>query len=230
MRNACLVDGVFNTAQSILPRFLNTVLPIPYEANGILLSEGLAFCAACELCGVDLIIESGVAGGRSTEIWAKYSDWPILAVDHCKLYGWQRMADTKLRLARHRNITFCEGDSWDLIPTLLGRHKVYNVGLFVDGPKGKEALALAEMCLAKFSHVTIVGIHDMCGDFGDHVMSAWTPDVFYSDDQRFRRRFAFVDGMDNKWLFSDGKELRVKYPDGFVIGISRNHWGPDESH
>jgi hypothetical protein len=219
----CLVDGVLSAAQSILPRFLDAVLPIPYVANGILVSEGLAFCAACDLCKVDLIIESGVAGGRSTEIWAKYSNWPILAVDHCKLYGQPRMTDTKLRLARHRNIAFHEGDSWDVIPELLSKHQRHKVGLFIDGPKGKEAIALAEKCLAKFSPVKIVGIHDMCLDLCDHLMRAWAPDVFYSDDQRFRRRFAFVDRMDNNWLFSDGKELRAKYPDGFVIGISRNH-------
>lgn len=53
-----LADSVISTAQSILPRFSNAVLPLPYEANGILLSEGLAFCAACDLCEIDLIIES----------------------------------------------------------------------------------------------------------------------------------------------------------------------------
>jgi hypothetical protein len=227
MRNAtiCLADAVHTTAQSILPRFLKAVLPTPYEANGILLSEGLAFCAACELCEVDLIIESGVAGGRSTEIWAKYSSWPILAVDHCKVYGQQRMNDTKRRLARHGNIAFYEGDSWDVIPELLGKHQGHKVGLFIDGPKGEGALALAEKCLAKSSPVKIIGIHDMCVDYCDHMMSAWTTDVFYSDDHRFRRRFAFTDEVDNKWLFPDGKELKTKYPDGFVIGISRNHRG-----
>jgi hypothetical protein len=229
MRNAtpCLADAVLSTAQSILPRFLNAVSLIPYESNGILLSEGLAFCAACELCTIDLIIESGVAGGRSTEIWAKYSNWHIEAIDHCELYGQRRMADTKHRLSKHHNITFHEGDSWDVIPALLDKYQGPKVGLFIDGPKGEEALALAEKCLAKRSPVKIVGVHDMCTEFCDHIMSAWTSDVFYSDDQRFRQRFGFLDRTDKEWLFSDGKELGIRYPDGFVVGISWNHRGLD---
>lgn len=133
------------------------------------------------------------------------------------------MTDTKRRLAKHRNITFHEGDSWDVIPSLLDKHQKHNIGLFIDGPKGEEALALAEKCLTNLSPVKIVGVHDMCVEFYDHMMSTWMPDVFYSDDQRFRQRFISIDTADNEWLFSDGKQLKVKYPDGFVVGISRNH-------
>jgi hypothetical protein len=224
MRNSipCFAEDVLTKAQSILPRFLSAVLPIPYEANGILLSEGLAFCAACDLNNVDLIIESGVAGGRSTEIWAKYSDWPIVAIDHCGLYGRQRMIETKTRLARHLNIAFDEGDSWRVIPALLDKHRGHNIAVFIDGPKGEEALSLAEKCLTKFPSVKILGIHDMCVDFSDHMMSTRMPDVFYSDDQRYRQRFAFVDAEDNEWLFSDGTQLGAKFPNGFVVGISQN--------
>lgn len=47
------------------------------------------------------------------------------------------------------------------------------------------------------------------------------PDPFYSNDQRFRQRFAFMDTEDNRWIFSDGEELGVKYPVGSVVDITQ---------
>src|SRR3990167_490656 len=48
------------------------ILPLVWRPRTVLLSEGFAFCALCELFGIETVIESGVFDGRSTEIWTRF--------------------------------------------------------------------------------------------------------------------------------------------------------------
>jgi hypothetical protein len=203
--------------------FTERVLPLEYQQRGILLSEGLAFCAMCDLFQIDVILESGVAGGRSTEIWARYFDQTIYAIDDCKLYGPSLFERTRKRLAQYPNLKFMMGDSFVTIPELL-----QSVGgnvrtaLLIDGPKGRRAMDLAEDCFKLSSPPIFVGIHDMCQEFDNHLMDQWSSTFFYTDDPAFQKTYRYLDELDRSALTGSGRMLGEAYPLGPTIGFAFN--------
>lgn len=206
-----------------LGSFTERVLPLEYQQRGILLSEGLAFCAMCDLFQIQVIMESGVAGGRSTEIWARYFNQTIYAIDNCKLYGESLFEGTKKRLAQYPNIKFMMGDSFVTIPKLL-----QSVGgnvrtaLLIDGPKGPRAMELAESCFKLPSPPIFVGIHDMCREFDNHLMDQWSSTFFYTDDPTFQEAYRHLDELDRSAVAANGKALGEAYPLGPTIGFAFN--------
>jgi len=98
-------DIIEKQCEKSLPRFMEKGAPVSWQQRSILLSEAFAFCAVCDLCGVNVILESGVYLGRSTEIWANYfPDIPIFAVDSTLRNA------ARERLKRYSNVTLLEGD------------------------------------------------------------------------------------------------------------------------
>jgi hypothetical protein len=174
----------------------------------------------CEMFGVTTIIESGVAGGRSTEIWARYFDSPVISVDDCSMYGQERILKTQERLHKFQHVRFIIGRSENTIPQLLREQGAIRTGVFIDGPKGADAVALAKDCFNSSPHLIFVGIHDMCPEFYDHIMDAWDLTICYTDYSEFREKFAHLDAEDRKWQFGDGRTLGDRFPAGFVVGFA----------
>lgn len=206
-----------------LQRFTERVLPLQFQQRGILLSEGLAFCAMCDMLGIQVIIESGIAGGRSTEIWARYFDGPTYAIDDCRLYRRQLFEETKNRLAQYQNIRFIMGDSFSAIPELLlSLGNGVRTAVFIDGPKGFRAMELAEKCFGLSSSLVFVGIHDMCQEFDNHLMDHWPSTFFYTDDLVFQGAYSYLDELDKLTVTANGRVLGDAFPLGPVIGFAFN--------
>jgi hypothetical protein len=203
--------------------FSQRVLPLDYQQRGILLSEGLAFCAMCDLFEIEMLVESGVAGGRSTEIWARYFNRDIYAVDSCELYGETLFEGTRKRLGSYSNVKLIMGDSFVAIPQLLrsvGRQ--LRTALFIDGPKGPRAMELAEACFKGPSPPLFVGIHDMCKQFDDHLMDQWPSTFFYTDDLVFQETYRYLDELDRAATTADGRVVGEAYPFGPTVGFALN--------
>ena len=64
-----------------IDKFLSIVESVEYQPKGIWYTEAFLFCSICDLLKVDAIIESGVAYGCSTDIFASYFDFDIISVD-----------------------------------------------------------------------------------------------------------------------------------------------------
>jgi hypothetical protein len=203
-------------AQSI-KRFENKVLPLDYIKNGILLWEGFAFCALLDLFNIDMIIESGIAGGRSTEIFARYFNGRIIAIDNADYYGLDRFNATKSRLARYKNVTCLNADSIFVMPKLISQNPDKSIALFLDGPKGLKAMRLAQRCFA-FPNVKFVGIHDQCKE-SYHQLDRWDKTFFYTDSHWFIARYSYLDHQSADSSLQ--KEL-ADNPNGPGVGFAVN--------
>ncbi len=202
--------NVIEEADRIFKTWKEKVLPCDYIENGIMLWEGLAFCAVCDKLGITLVLESGVAGGRSTEILARYFDFDIKAVDDGKLYGMDRFNNTKKRLSKYPNVEMINGDSDILVPDLIHANKDKKIAVLIDGPKGNRAKHLAKICM-RDKTVKFVAIHDTCRDYSYHNLDDMIGTFFYTDDPKFLKKYKFIDS---------GKDIYSE--DGGGLGFVRN--------
>jgi hypothetical protein len=177
-----------------ITRFEQQVLPLDYIPNGILLWEGFAFCTLLDLFSADLIIESGIAGGRSTEMFARYFPHPIIAIDNAGYYGLDRFNETANRLSKYHNVKCLNADSIYLLPKLIKQNPNKKIAIFIDGPKGNKAIRLAKKCFS-YPRVKFVGIHDQCKD-NYHQMDSWPATAFYSDASWFLEKYSYLDKKD----------------------------------
>jgi len=140
-------------------KFKDIIQNVPYQKKGIWYTEAFLFCSICDILKVDAIIESGVAYGCSTEIFANYFDFNIIAIDSDQ---YDIFSDTSKRLEKYNNLSLIKGNSFELIPNIIEENLDANVGIFIDGPKGREARRLRDNLL-KFNNISCFGFHDYSG-------------------------------------------------------------------
>ena len=152
-------------ASCILKQFLLVSDPLKYVKWGVLRSESLALVSAGEIADVDIMIESGTAGGQNAELMALYfKDKQVYTIDSDAM-GFElsenMLTKAKSRLAHLSNLHFINGDSNDEIPILLHKHAGQRIGVIVDGPKGAEAIQLCRATIERSRDVKFCAIHDM---------------------------------------------------------------------
>ncbi len=132
-------------------------LSTPWTPRSILMSEGFAFCAVSDLLGVDVVLESGICNGRSTQMWANYfpSDTPIIAIERNNFKG-----VAVRRVKSYKNVKLARGDGPAVILSLVPKFSGKKIGIFLDGPKDVPAINFAKKVLP-LPNVVLVGIHDM---------------------------------------------------------------------
>jgi hypothetical protein len=191
-----------------LDNFRARVLPAEWFPRSILLSESFAFCALADSLDVDLLIESGIYNGRSTEIWRKYFDVsvPIKTID-------LTIKDEVVqRLNKYENIEFIKGNGIEVVSDLVSKNTDRKIALFLDGPKGIPAIELAKKCF-QFDNVLIAGIHDLhkmtiTGKNKNRIaMDEWDKTVLLTDEEWFLEKYSSLDEnesnydpeQDHKW-------------------------------
>lgn len=187
-----------------LPQFEEKVLPFPFERKGIWPSEAFAVCSLASTLGLDLILESGVLRGRSTEMFAKYG-LTVHSVDR----KWNETMD---RFEAYPNVTIEIGDSTKILP-LIGKGFRRKFGVFIDGPKAHGACRLARS-MFKIPNVAFIGIHDQrIKHF--HLMDSHFGNVVYTDEPCFRDKFGFLDNEAKNTPVPD----RLPDPAGPTVGF-----------
>jgi len=172
-----------------LDKFKEKVLPIDYHRRGILPSEGFVVCALCDLYNIDILIESGIANGMSTEIFAKYGVPKVIGVERAiKPKEVEMFAGTKKRLAKHKNITLIKGNSLEVIPQLLSENSSSRIALVIDGPKDTAACNLLRDCMKDNNNIVLGIIHDQ----KTKQMKKFFKDTIFTDDKALRD-FDFLD-------------------------------------
>ena len=167
-----------------------------------------------DLLKPDIIIESGTANGVSTELWGRYFDKRIYSVDSAKLYGLGCFQSTKNRLEKYPNVHLVFGDSFVEIPKLLRENPSSKAAIFIDGPKGANAVKLAEHCFL-FRNAAFIGIHDLYQKHSDDLMN-YT--VFYTDEDWFINDYFYLNQLKSpNHILAD--QLRA-FPRGMVMGFS----------
>lgn len=137
---------------------LESIRGLVVESRGVLNSEGACFAGLCRRLGVQNVVESGRARAQSTLLMAQLlPDVHIFSIESARdtdaQYGVSRVQGLS-------NVTLMEGDARTLATGVLEGLKG-PTALFLDGPKGKEAVRLAQQLVADHEHVVLVGIHDM---------------------------------------------------------------------
>lgn len=119
-------------------------------------SELLAFAAFCEHERIDLILESGTYHGHFSFVMsAAVPDATIVTIESDPA-----IADVaRLRLAACPQVHVRVGDGRTLLPG-IAKDASGRVGVFLDGPKSLDAVALATRLIG-FPRVRFVACHDM---------------------------------------------------------------------
>lgn len=182
-----------NLCKNKFNEFKDKILPMELLPSGISLTEGFSFCIMGEYFKIDTIIESGTARGMSTEIFARYFNFPIITIDDTNTYGIEVFNKTKNRLSKYDNITCLKGDGIEIIPNIINNITDKKIGIFLDGPKGKRGVEFGKRCF-NYKNVIFVGLHDMCyNDSSYHLMDDWDKKFLYTDDEWFDQ-FEYIDG------------------------------------
>ncbi len=213
----------YGTVDSIKDQFIKKMDKIVWKKKGIFFTEAIAFCSFCKLFDVNLILESGVRNGDSTEMWLNYfgNDFKICSVDEFKFE--EDLKKTKDRLSKYHNLDFIKGDGCKMIPKLSNQHNNHNIGILLDGPKGYLAMKIAEDCFKQGDHVKFVAIHDM-GDGAVRLGSKdkkaiidlrkWNNCIFNTDSQWYRDKYKQIDNLLGGTNNKDWEFYKKKYPIG----------------
>lgn len=187
--------------------------------QGISYISGLSACLFCEFLDIDVIIESGIAVGTSTEIFAEYfKDKNIIhyGVDytdnnHIQLLGknhvWTNNTTfnkTRKRLKKY-NINFIEGDSFEEIPKIFQKNNNFinkRVFLCIDGPKEDEQIKLMNSLCNKYPSIKLI----FCDDIGLKMRSTIYKNV--------SRGEIFMDNKKSLFLSNNKEFVKVYNIDG----------------
>ena len=196
-------DILFQATKSI-PKFIEKVNPLSSDFEitnrGVWSSEIFALCVMCGLFDVDDYIESGLYKGQSISNVRKYKSIPCYGFD-LKI---KDNIKTRLKYFFDHGLFF-EQDSFIEIPELLKDDLDQEKnGIFIDGPKGWDALKLAEKVIGN-NNVKFIGIHDsyLPVDMNDthykfrkHLEDNFN--TWSTDDTDFVRKYSYLDNA--RWL------------------------------
>lgn len=213
MREASVKKAIEEQLEKTLPHFLKTGNRIPWQRRSILMSEAFAFCGIGDLCDVDIILESGIWLGRSTEIFASYFDpKPVVAIDVALK---KPMVE---RLEKYDNLTLVQGDGPAHIKNVLKDPKIKRAGVFIDGPKESRAVRYAEELLA-YKNVSFVAVHDAHKSKVKRMLMLLNHPLFFTCEKWFLTKYNKFDRKESNW----DEEQNMKWiPHYIVSGKGKN--------
>lgn len=184
-------NEILESAEKQKEKFEKISQKISYELRGIFTSEALLIASLTEALEVDLLIESGRARGYSTKLFAEFfkdkDDFKIVSIDKDKYSEDVKYSETQLN--NYSNVSLEYGDAKKTINNFLNEDCV----VFIDGPKGDEALILAAD-LIKNKKVKAVFIHDLHKNtFHRNICEIIFKSTFFSDDKDFVNQFSYLD-------------------------------------
>lgn len=229
-------SAIEKQCEKSFPKFMEKAVNVPWQQRSILLSEAFAFCAMCDLFDIDIIMESGIYLGRSTEIWANYfPDKPIYAVDRELREGIIE------RLKKYNNITLIGGDGLTVLNHLLEKFANQKIGILMDGPKGKVAVDWGKEVLSQ-QGVKFFALHDLSKSkkaTRDYFIGL-NKGKFFTDEKWFVDKYSGIDKNESKWdeqqgmmwipfryVSKDVKHDRILESYGPTIGFAFNPREPE---
>ncbi len=177
-------------AAVLLNEFLALMAEVPYDNQGIPMSEMFFLLCALGDSPPRRILESGRGGGQSTHVMGqRFRQSAVISVE--ENVGATNARAALTRLTPLPNVDCRFGDSRQLLPGLLQDDDA----VLIDGPKEFRALKLAFQLLLT-GKPRVVFIHDL------HVRSParrfldlHLPQAFYSDEPGFVESYSYLDRM-----------------------------------
>lgn len=183
-----------NQLNVLAEKYLNEYVEIsksssPYEIKGIFHSELLMAITIIGEYHPEQVIESGRARGQSTEIIARYCGRRNIEFHSVEINKESEDVIIAEKRLEELPVKLHYGDSFELIPKLIGDKKTF---VLIDGPKGKKMWELSETVLnfpnvlGTLLHDTPQGtwIRDMIKKRGPHITS---------DNSEYVKRFRHLD-------------------------------------
>jgi len=176
-----------------LPRFGKVAGRIEHEPKGIFPSEALLIISLAHGLNVSRLVESGRARGYSTRLFAEYfkddADFEIVSIDYDRHSNDADYSAAQLKTYAHVSLVY--GDATQILP----EYTTDDCVVFIDGPKGDDALLLAADALRR-PHVKAVCVHDLHRNtFYRTIFETIFTDTFFSDDDRFVKAVGFLDEL-----------------------------------
>ena len=193
-----------------ISKFKKIVNDIPYHDKGIWYTEAFLFCSICDLLNVDAIIESGVANGQSTEIFANYFNFNISAIDNDNYNIFQK---TNTRLEKYNNLNLIKGNSFDIIPDIIQQNNNLKFGVFIDGPKAQGAAGLRQKLLVN-KNILCFGFHDYYGSNKNAI--GIFDNSFITHELDFINEFRY---LDNKVLETEPEQSKYINGPGLCVEV-----------
>ena len=176
-----------------LPEFLKTGNKIPWQKRSILMSEAFAFCGVGDLLDIDIVLESGIWLGRSTEIFASYfAPRKVIAIDV------NLKKDAVERLKKYGNLTLIQGDGPEYIKNALKSPQIKRAGVFIDGPKESRAVKCAEELLSR-ENVAFVAMHDTHKAKVKRMLIDLGRPLFFTCEKWFLESYSKFDRGESQW-------------------------------
>ena len=166
-------------------KFKSIVESMTYRPCGVWYTDAFLFCSVCDLLGVNFIIESGRAWGVSTEVFAKYFE----DVTVCSFERFPGRADhiAQEYLSKLDNVKCHNTDVFNSSKSIVLENSDKNIGIFIDGPKGKVAQDNLTAHL-NYENVSVFGYHDTTyfeeNDFHTHDLN-FIKDFLYLNEKIF---------------------------------------------
>jgi len=137
------------------------ILSVKHSKHGVLHSEALFLCSIIENNSIETIIESGTCLASSTEYFAKcFPEKNIITVDRLVNEGRGTYEIASEKLKKYNNVKQVIGDSFELVPLFVQKSR--NICLFIDGPKGMDAIRLMKKCVTE--QVKVISFHDFTSE------------------------------------------------------------------
>jgi len=174
------------------------LMPVEWAPRTVLPSEAFAVCALCDLYGIDTVIESGVYEGRSTLFWGSWGNGrlSVVAIDEALRDG------ARKRLSTFSNVSLIEGNAHEEVAKQIRRARKRRVAVFIDGPKNRPAIELAQGCI-RHRNVLFVGVHDVNRLKEDvpkeaRLLMDAAGAGFYTDEEWFTRLYSELDSCESQ--------------------------------
>lgn len=163
-----------------LSKFASKTKHIEYRSKGIWKNEAFIICALSKIFKTSYMLESGFCQGVSTELMCSFCDHDVITFDICPDKYVERINVAVKRLGKYDNFNFVRGDSKKLLVSKAVSLKGNNIGVFIDGPKGSDAIKLAKKCY-ELENVKFVAIHDL--KVSDKKRLKFAKNIFHSHDK-----------------------------------------------
>jgi hypothetical protein len=145
--------------EKYLSEFIERTKDIAFEQEGAFKSELFLLYSLHRGFESSLFVESGLQNGFSTRVLLSLINETYYGVDaqqHC------RAADEigEGKTYPYPNFLFQCGNAFDHVEKFIKQAPDKNVSVFIDGPKGREAIRLKNQILNHNQNVAFVGLHD----------------------------------------------------------------------
>lgn len=171
--------GFTEAAERAASLILGRGLAEKWVEGAIYPCEMAFFLAACDVQGIEVIIESGRQDGYSTEIlgrWAQARQVEVISID---LEEDRECAERCRKRLSSLSLTLIKGNAYVEVGRTVRNLAGRRTALLLDGPKGWAALSLISAAVEK--HVVVVALHNLADGLPERGWFEARGGCFYED-------------------------------------------------